>query len=530
MKSVDIAIPSGSLPGADLYRAFVAGTNPMLDGLLGGYSASSAAWRRATEVPRAIDPRVIDRVVETNARWGVADATLAKLRGATNGSTRFVVTGQQPGLVGGSLLSLYKAATAIALADEVESRWGVACVAAFWLGADDDDFAEIREIDIVASDVSLVSARLDASAHAPGRRVGDIAAAHVARTWDAVSAFLPKNPIVEAIGRTVHQEGDLASIATKVLVALTAGRMVIIDGRDGVLRDASRDLLLSFFDREADVRTAVTKSGDALEGAGFHAQLDVGADSGLFLVRDGVRQRVPADARSAARAEFVRDIGAVSPGVVARNLMQDAVFAPIAVVLGPAEIAYRAQLVAVYEMFGIARPVVFPRLAATFVPPAVRDATIERSVDAVLLVRDPAAWVSAVVESARDANLADAARSFESSFAAASSRFVAAAGARLDPRAKEKLDRRVADIAGRVASVTAGAIEQDALASVAQWPWLARAAELFVRDGVVQERYLSLTVPAAFHGEDAVSLVERVAATHVRDVLDGRVLHRVYSR
>jgi len=219
-----------------------------------------------------------------------------------------------------------------------------------------------------------------------------------------------------------------------------------------------------------------------------------------------------------------------SPGVVARNLVQDAVLAPVAVVLGPAEIAYRAQLAGVYDALQVEVPVVFPRLAATFVPPAVRDACAASGVDASLLATDPAGWVARVTTSAESPRAATASRAFLEAFRTQAERFVVDAGARLDPRAREKLERRVAELANRVAGVAQAAVEQDALAGASQWPWLSRGAELFVRDGDAQERFLSMLVPSAFHGRDARSLVHEVAVAHVRDALDGRVLHRVYSR
>jgi hypothetical protein len=297
-----------------------------------------------------------------------------------------------------------------------------------------------------------------------------------------------------------------------------------------VLREAARDTLLAFFDREDDVRALVRDDGVALVADGYHAQLDTGNDSGLFWVEDGVRRRIPPDARASARAAFVADIGNASPGVVARNLVQDAVFAPVAVVLGPAEIAYRAQLARVYELLGVAKPVVFPRLAATFVPPPVRDAVEATGVDASVLATDAPAWVADVTRSLESKRAADAARAFEAAVRAEADRFVAAASERLDERMKEKLSRRVADLVQRTAALAQGVLEQDALAGASRWPWLARAAELFTRDGSLQERYLSAVVPYTFHGADAVALVREVAADHVRDALDGRVLHRVYSR
>jgi len=535
MSALRVTVPVERSPGVTpLFRDFATRTDSAVQRRLGGFRGDAEAWRRALAPVRGVDARLVERMVAENEALGVSRATLELVRGLASGDTRAVLTGQQPGVAGGVLLSLYKAATAVALAREIETRWQKPCVAVFWLGADDDDFEEIRELALVDDAFSVVSASLDGAAHAPGRRVGDIAGAAVARVWDAVAAFLPKGDgardLLARVGAAVRGGDDLGRIAARVLVDLTEGSLAVIDGREPCLRVASRETILSFFDREDALRSLVREGGDALVADGYHAQLDTGTDSGLFLLREGTRRRIPADARDTARAEFARDITTASPGVVARNIVQDAVFAPAAVVLGPAEIAYRAQLARVYDVLGVDRPVVFPRLAATFVPPAVDTAVDEYGVDAALLATDPLAFEAGVMRALESARTASAARAFEESFRTEAARFVAVASERLDARAREKLERRVAELGSRVTTTVRGAVEQDSLAAASKWPWLSRAAELFTRGGEPQERFLSALVPYTFHGRDAWGLVGDVGAEHVRDALDGRVLHRVYSR
>jgi hypothetical protein len=534
MSALRVDIPIERLPGvAALYRDYVARTDTRIHRTIGGFRADAEAWGAAAGAGRALDANLLARMIERNTALGVSTETIQRLSALRDGNARVVVAGQQPGAAGGPLLSLYKAATAIVLAREIESRWKTPCVPLFWLGADDDDFEEIRELAIVSDGLAVVSVSIESPAHAPGRRVGDVAGAAIARAWDAVAPFLPKESAETSarVGEIVHGDDDLGSIAARVLVELTHGEIAIIDGREPAIRVAARETILAFFDREDALSALVREAGDALIADGYHAQLATGGpDSGLFLVRDGVRQRIPTSARAAAREQFVRDVTTVSPGVAARNIMQDVVFAPAAVVLGPAEIAYRTQLGRVYDVLGVDKPVAFPRLGAVFVPPAVRDATVASKVDASLLATHPAQWVLEVKQSLESPRAREAARRLEESFRAEAARFISAASERFDVRAREKLARRVEELATRVAGVAQGAVEQDSLAGAAQWPWLARAAELFARNGDAQERYLSAVVPYTFHGRDAWALVKDMATAHVRDALDGRVLHRVYSR
>src|SRR5690606_3579321 len=63
-----------------------------------------------------------------------------------------VLTGQQSGLAGGPLLTLYKAVTAVRLAREVERASGQPCVPIFWNASDDSDVEEVNRVRGLADD------------------------------------------------------------------------------------------------------------------------------------------------------------------------------------------------------------------------------------------------------------------------------------------------------------------------------------------------------------------------------------------
>ena len=56
-----------------------------------------------------------------------------------------------------------------------------------------------------------------------------------------------------------------------------------------------------------------------------------------------------------------------TPNAVLRPLYQDTIFPTLAVVLGPAEIAYFTQLTLAYERMGIPMPIIFPRSSVTLI-------------------------------------------------------------------------------------------------------------------------------------------------------------------
>src|SRR4029077_3070924 len=90
--------------------------------------------------------RVADILELQNKTWGASGKSLENIARLRVGASA-VVTGQQVGLFGGPLFSIFKALTAVKLADEA-TRAGADCVPVFWLANEDHDLAEVNHVSI----------------------------------------------------------------------------------------------------------------------------------------------------------------------------------------------------------------------------------------------------------------------------------------------------------------------------------------------------------------------------------------------
>src|SRR5271170_2283742 len=79
-----------------------------------------------------------------NRAWGASPKTLANIERMRRGALA-AVTGQQVGLFGGPLFSIFKALTAVKLAEQATAA-GVDCVPIFWLATEDHDLAEVNHV------------------------------------------------------------------------------------------------------------------------------------------------------------------------------------------------------------------------------------------------------------------------------------------------------------------------------------------------------------------------------------------------
>ena len=109
----------------------------------------------AKSVPRDRErqARVADALEKQNRAWGASGATLRNIQRLRDGAYA-VVTGQQVGLFGGPLMSLFKAASVLALARQVEQS-GVECVPVFWMASEDHDLDEVNQALLLTHDFQL---------------------------------------------------------------------------------------------------------------------------------------------------------------------------------------------------------------------------------------------------------------------------------------------------------------------------------------------------------------------------------------
>src|SRR5579859_657966 len=107
-------------------------------------------WLKAEAKNISYDPTRRERVAaileRQNKSWNVSEKTLANLERLRKGALA-IVTGQQVGLFGGPMFAIYKALTAVKLAEEATAA-GVDAVPVFWLATYDHDLAEVNHVSI----------------------------------------------------------------------------------------------------------------------------------------------------------------------------------------------------------------------------------------------------------------------------------------------------------------------------------------------------------------------------------------------
>ncbi|MBI1746921.1 MAG: bacillithiol biosynthesis cysteine-adding enzyme BshC [Acidobacteria bacterium] len=341
----------------------------------------------AYEYPRAITCETLRR---QNLAFGAGERTMANIEQLRRPETVAVVTGQQVGLFGGPLLTLYKMLTAIKRASWL-SEIGFPAVPVFWLPSEDHDFAEIATASFLHKSGTLESIAYEPEPGDVGRPVGAIRlGASIGVTIDRLARLLPTTEfssdllgdISEAYAPGLTWVEAFARLWQRIL----GNRgLIMLDPADTALKELVRPLFEHALREAPSIDRTIQTRDDALLAAGFHLQVRrVKLNTLLFCTLNGRRLPVRMDGphrflvgdastSEAALLERLRqDIDVFSPNVLLRPLVQDILLPTAAYIGGPSEIAYYAQAQPLYASFGRPGPGILPRASFTLAPKKAR--------------------------------------------------------------------------------------------------------------------------------------------------------------
>ena len=360
-------------------------------GLFSGNPADPAAWTqtlaRVQQSPR--DRAGLARLLgaQLERRGAPAHARAAATRLADR-ETVAIVTGQQAGLFGGPLYTLLKAVTAIRLARKVSARHGIAAIPVFWVEAEDHDWEEVRTCRVLDAELALHEISLDSLEGAGTRPVSSLVIDDgIGDALGALEQALPATEFrddVMARLRAHYRPGQRMGTAFAAWLDDLLGRygLVVFEAAD----PAAKPLVASLFAKELDTPCRTTHfaktTGDTMRHLGHEPQVEPGDDSvALFYMGGGDRVSIKRRDNGYAIGDVVRPLADVqqeaaehperfSPNVLLRPLVQDRLFPTVCYVAGPSELAYQAQLGAIYQDFGVEMPLLYPRANATLLDSA----------------------------------------------------------------------------------------------------------------------------------------------------------------
>ncbi len=330
--------------------------------------------------------RVPDALERINRRVGSPELTFRHIEMLRKPGAVAIVTGQQAGLFTGPLYTVHKALTVIKLAACLRDQ-GVEAVPVFWVASEDHDYDEVKHCSVVDREGRLKRIQYEASGHKADEPVGRVVLCEsIGQTIDELVAELASSeftPALEADLRESYREGvGFAEAFSRLMTRLFREYgVVLLDPLDEELKQVAAPLYSEAIGKSSEIASALVGRSRELEQSGYHAQIHVSEDMvPLFIMDEGRRSAltqqdgrftVKGSDRSFSRDDLVELAGrcpsCFSPNVTLRPVVQDYLLPTAAYIGGPAEIAYFAQLRAVYEILGRQEPCVLPRASFTIV-------------------------------------------------------------------------------------------------------------------------------------------------------------------
>ena len=319
-----------------------------------------------------------------NRSWGASSATLANLERLRTGAA-VIVTGQQVGLFGGPAFALYKALTAVRLAEQATAM-GVPTVPVFWLATNDHDLAEVSHVWLSGLDgiPQLFSSESKGTPDAP---VGTVSfGPEIEPVVEQAADLLGDSDVSDVLRNTYRVGETYGSAFAQLMSRLFADfGVILLDPSDSAFGTIAEPVYRAAIERASELDEKLLARGKELETGGYHQQVKVTSSSTLlFAIQDGAR--VPIHRRlngngadfsigseKLSRADLLARIAArpqdFSPNVLLRPIVQDYLLPTLSYTGGSAEVAYFAQVGVVYEaLLGHITPVV-PRFSATLIEP-----------------------------------------------------------------------------------------------------------------------------------------------------------------
>jgi bacillithiol biosynthesis cysteine-adding enzyme BshC len=335
---------------------------------------------KETEYPLERRREVAEILRKQNETFGAGTAVLENLQRFERGAVA-VVSGQQVGLFSGPAYAIYKALSAIQIAEEL-TREGVDAVPVFWMATEDHDLDEVRHSSWFENG-KLQRFELP-SAEANTKPVGRIAIGAEGERLAAEAAEMLSNLGSEFLAQTLKESyratETLGTAFAKLYARLFAEQgLILLDPLDVQLHRIAAPIYRKALEDRDALNEKLLDRGKELEKAGYDAQVKVTAKSTLlFYMGDDSRQVVSASngkfsagSKTWKRDEFLRMVETepenFSPNALFRPVVQDYLLPTVAYIAGAAEIAYFAQSEVVYSEILGRMPVMLPRAGFTLV-------------------------------------------------------------------------------------------------------------------------------------------------------------------
>ncbi len=377
---------------------------------------------------RSIDRlRMVQGLRESHERRSAPVSSLKHIDALIEPDTFLITTGQQPGLLGGPLYTIYKILHAIALARRLTGETNARFFPAFWNASEDSDLSEISTLWILDKEgfpVSYTWPRESSGSQPyytiPAREcpIDDVIA--FLREHSRPTEF--SDDILSNISNCAARAQHYPDFFDALLWSLFHDDgLIIIRPDDPYVRKSARPLIEREIRQPHLAAEEIEQTGQSLRALGLTPQIQKRPDrTAFFLVEN--EERIPlyitqddfqdkqgkTYSKDDCLSRLERSPESFSPSAILRPVIQDALFPTAGVVLGPSELAYHFLLDPLYTRHDVPRPCVVPRFGLTLLESRMLKTLNKNDLTPLELNADPNALMKEIIQKRGEADFTNA--------------------------------------------------------------------------------------------------------------------------
>lgn len=321
-----------------------------------------------------------------NKEFNAHDEAIRNIERLEKENALAVVTGQQLGVYGGALYTVFKTISTIHIAQKLEKEFDRPVVPVFWLADEDHDYDEVRKLTIIDKDEPKTFSLPPKNNHLP--TVADLPIPEeISDMRSQLKELLYNTDFSDGLWKILDesfQEGHSFFEAFGLFISRLFSKhgLVMAGSNHPDVKEATGEYLKISVEKADKIRRQLEeKSANLSEG--YHQQVTL-YDSNLFYLDDETgRTKISRNGNGWkadgniewSTSQLVDEIDThpdrFSPNVFLRPILQDALLPTVGYVAGPGETAYYGQMKSMYQCFDMEMPIIFPRLSATLIEPAI---------------------------------------------------------------------------------------------------------------------------------------------------------------
>lgn len=287
--------------------------------------------------------------------------------------TLVVATGQQVGLFSGPAYTIYKALHASRLAGWLTAN-GIPAVPAFWLASEDHDFAEVNHA--VAFNAQHEPRKIEMQRSASSQPVGEVVLENppVDELRAAMEGLPFRDEVADLVAEAYRPGVTMGRAFGDLLRRLLARFDILhVDPMLPAFRELAAPALRAAVEAAPELTDRILARNRELADSGYHAQVHMEPGTSLVFLLDhgqrlALRRRGEEYTTNGLRftaGELAEHAASLSPNALLRPVVQDSMLPTVAVIGGPAEVAYMAQSEVIYRTVLGRMPVAVPRTGFT---------------------------------------------------------------------------------------------------------------------------------------------------------------------